>query len=204
MIYRIVPDSYDRGYLMKPLRDQFKLSPDIIRSMPVVLYSLISIAWIILIFGFSMKNGEESSTQSSELTHTVLYILSQLGFASVCNLTSEEFTKAESIIRTLGHFLEFMVLGVLIENLVSRIIRYISREPKARHPEYLLAAAVCLAIAVADEIIQLGSPGRAFQIQDIAVDLAGASIGIAAVRLLSLWLKRGKTSKSIQSSEHVR
>lgn len=180
---------------MKPLRAPFKLSPDIIRSMPVILYSLFSIAWTILIFGFSMKNGTESSTQSSELTHTVLYILSQLGLASVCNLTSEEFTKAESIIRTLGHFMEFMVLGILVENLICRINQYISRRSRARQSEYLLAAAVCLTIAVADEIVQLGSPGRAFQIQDIAVDLAGASIGIAAVKLLSLWLKRGKPTK---------
>ncbi|MHB1452519.1 MAG: VanZ family protein [Saccharofermentanales bacterium] len=185
---------------MKTLRIRYKPGSAMNRSLPVILYGLLSIAWVMLIFGFSMKNGVESSNQSSELTHTILYILSQLGVASVCNITSEEFTRAESIIRTLGHFLEFTVLGVLAENLIHRLIRYSSHESRSRNPEYLLAAAACLAVAITDEIIQIGSPGRAFQILDIAVDMAGAAVGILAARFLLSRVRRGKPSDSQEIS----
>ncbi|MHB8962071.1 MAG: VanZ family protein [Saccharofermentanales bacterium] len=165
------------------------------RYLPVILAGMLTIGWILLIFMFSLQNGEESSTASSELTHTILYILGELGIASVCNLTGEEFTRAESIIRTLAHFSEFLILGILIKILSGHIIRLYNLVSKSGIRLFLLLSAVCLAVAAADEVIQLGSPGRAFQFLDMAVDLSGACIGMLTAGLLSARPVRSKSAK---------
>lgn len=73
----------------------------------------------------------------------------------------------------LAHILAFVALG------------FATRLALAARTSVLLAAA--LALAVASELAQFWVPGRTPRLSDVALDLAGALLGIAAAALL-VWM----------------
>ena len=135
-------------------------------------FSLLTIAWMILIFSFSAASADESSKMS----------------LSVGKLAAERFvpeyrtwTKkeqeafAERIdhpVRKTAHAAEYAVLGFLM--LVS-FAGMLFSGPKQRGR----AAWICSVLyAVTDEIHQLFVPGRSCQASDVLIDGCGAAFGV--------------------------
>jgi VanZ family protein len=79
-----------------------------------------------------------------------------------------------------GHFLEYAILAALTLRALSRSVD----PPEARRRAFTMALAITLAYALSDEIHQLFVPGRAFQLFDLAVDTAGALVGLTLFQRL--------------------
>jgi VanZ family protein len=73
------------------------------------------------------------------------------------------------VLRKLGHFCEYAVLGVLL-------LRATGREP--------VAAAAGVAYAASDELHQHFVPGRHAAFRDVAIDAAGVLAGLLLARRL--------------------
>lgn len=119
------------------------------------------------IFYFSHQTGDESARVSVEVYSGIFALLGQL---------------VERIghngVRTLAHFAEYCTLGFLMST--SLMFTCSKQRP-------WLAWGAAVAYAVTDEIHQIFVPGRAFQLSDMAVDAAGALLGIGIFCLLA-WL----------------
>ncbi len=125
----------------------------------ISLVLLISLMW--LIFHLSSQTAEESSKTSGSF---IAIIYDYLGIFL-----------SQGQIRTLAHFCEFALLGFLTNNAIF------SKTFKTK-PVISIIAAWCYAWS--DEIHQIFVEGRTFQLIDLAVDLAGISLGVLAFCLL--------------------
>lgn len=117
---------------------------------------------VIFIFSNSLDNGDESSLKSG-------FVVAVL--QGVVNFFTDGITVSESFVRTMAHFSEFALLGFLlmfcIKTFTQKYLKHI-----------FVVLFTSLAVAVADEILQLFSGGRASDVLDVAVDFSGAVTGI--------------------------
>jgi VanZ family protein len=180
-----------------PLTKRRLLSPEQSEVVPfwkgriaTLIYGILTASWIGLIFSFSAQNGTESGALSSELTHALLNLLTVIGLASACNITADEFLRIEGILRTFAHFTEFAILGGLVGQLNRRISTRLHSDTTKQSMAWILPIGFCLCIATIDEILQLGSPGRAFQMTDILIDLSGSVVGFMLATFLKIPQRR--------------
>lgn len=123
-------------------------------------------AWAAFIFFMSAHTG---SSLSSGFFATVR----QWGEA----LLNGIFGYHEDPFSPVCHFLEYLVLGVLLSNAMA---------PGGRWGRvFLVAVVLASAYGVTDEIHQLLVPGRMCDPADWAVDTAGAALGAAVFALLA-------------------
>ncbi|HHW45421.1 MAG TPA: VanZ family protein [Clostridiales bacterium] len=141
------------------------------------------IIWMAVIFFFSAQSGEQSSALSGGISEKLSNLMSPL--IESLNWDTAKFEAGlESSLRNLAHCTIFFVLGVL---LALTMQCYNISMPK----RFLFSFFISLAYAVSDEIHQIFVPGRAFQLSDIAIDTAGALVGI----LLVVLVFRSRTNK---------
>ncbi len=137
------------------------------------IYKIISIvllvAVMVTIFLLSHQNGEESSQTS--------------GFVTKLLNTIFRGNAPEFIVRTFGHFSEFAALGFLLNNCLYAFTE--KRKP-------LICITLSWAYAWTDEIHQIFIPGRAFQISDLLVDLAGIIVGTAIICTIIFIIEKRK------------
>lgn len=119
------------------------------------LYTLLTIAIMILIFLFSSQNGEESSKTSG-------FILSLLPFFN--NMENAEF-----YIRKLAHFSIYFLLGL------SSFQMFCTYNHSKRRA-FLFSILLCFLYACSDEFHQSFSSGRSPQAFDVLIDTSGALI----------------------------
>ena len=131
----------------------------------------LALACVIFIFSNSLKNGTESSEQSSSVYELVNSVTDALGFKSHVS---------HGLVRNLAHIAEFAALGIFL-SLALAILLQINRSysPTKIILKLIPAAIICTLIAITDEFIQFGSEGRAPQISDALLDILGALIGIS-------------------------
>ena len=134
-----------------------------------VLFTL-ALCWcVFFIFSNSLENGELSSIRSRQAAQIINGILIKFKMAPL----------SEFVIRKLGHFAEFTLLGFLLmlclRVYTSHFIRYISWP--------LLFG---MSTAVADETLQYYIPGRSSQVRDVWIDMSGVVIGIVAALIILL------------------
>lgn len=97
--------------------------------------------------------------------------LSVLGFLeSICKFLNLGVELTDHIVRKAAHFCEFALLGCL-----TLWTAYIKNKRVIRN--LMSAGFVCLAVAVADEMIQITSPGRSAEVVDVTIDFFGACAG---------------------------
>ena len=82
---------------------------------------------------------------------------------------------AAFIVRKTGHFLEYLVLGVVL-CLTTRSFG------KKRSVPLWIPGAVGTAFAVTDEIHQYFVPGRSCELRDVVIDGCGVAVGVLIVR----------------------
>lgn len=139
-------------------------------------YKIISVillvAVMVIIFILSHQNG----TQSSETSGFVTKLFSLIFGDKI----------PEELIRTFGHFSEFAVLGFLMLNCIYAF------KQKLKPVSSVLTS---WGYAWTDEIHQIFVDGRAFQISDLMVDLAGIILGTLII-LIILKIADRKTARN--------
>ncbi|MCR5430070.1 MAG: VanZ family protein [Eubacterium sp.] len=155
----------------------------------VILIVLI-IGWMFMIFDFSAEDGEESQSLSDQITIKVVHILKP-NFDSMPKAEQKEyFNKASFIVRKIGHFGEYGLLGLLVTGFLLTFEGI--RNLKKRYI-YFFATLWCALYALTDEAHQLFVEGRSARIGDVFVDMMGGLV--AAVILVAIWKKISKRKK---------
>lgn len=127
--------------------------------------SVILLLLLLLIWGNSLQPAEASSAFSSGVLSKLQPLWLQL--------TGASFPISHHLLRKLGHFSEFFLLG-----LVSTLTGTTGRKKLTSNLPVILYTG--LAVAVADETIQYFSPGRSPEVRDILIDYSGFCCGLLA------------------------
>lgn len=131
--------------------------------------SVILLLLLLLIWGNSLQPAEASSAFSSGVLSKLQPLWLQL--------TGASFPLSHHLLRKLGHFSEFFLLG-----LVSTLTGTTGRKKLTSNLPVILYTG--LAVAVADETIQYFSPGRSPEVRDILIDYSGFCCGLLAALVL--------------------
>lgn len=145
-----------------------------------IVFGILAILWMTVIFAYSSRTGEESEKDS----YDVGYMLGRMVVPAFDTWTSEEQLEfAENVdhpIRKTAHFIEYMLLGILITGVCydgDRDKRYC----------IIFSWAIASLYAASDEIHQFYVSERSGQLSDVLLDssgaLAGVLVSIAAVYL---------------------
>ena len=133
----------------------------------------------LFIFSFSLRNGEDSSAQSSAVVDIVGPAVEE-----ILPIVRVEPTRDNVVIfvRKCGHFLEFALLGTVAFLAMGSVLKKgLKAAPCALSLSFLTACA--------DECIQLSSPGRAGRFTDVLIDSAGALTGILFVWFVAVLIR---------------
>lgn len=116
------------------------------------IWLLLSLLWLALIFLHSAMPAEASNAESR-------------GFLAVLQTVFPWLT--HHLLRKIGHFAEFSVLGVLLTGTFHNAKNFTLFKPLG----------LCLLTAVCDETLQLFIAGRSGNLKDVWIDFAGAVCG---------------------------
>lgn len=145
-----------------------------------ILLSALTLLLIVFIFSNSVKNAEASSESSGR----IVAFLNR-----ICTLLGLKFTFTQPVVRTLAHFCEFGLLGVLSQ---LTFLSCFGVKAKA----ILSSVFLVILTALTDEVIQLFSEGRAFQISDLIIDFSGSLLGLVAIFLIAVLINNHRLRKS--------
>ena len=140
------------------------------RKIYIVISAAALLAVLVTIFYLSAQTAKESSGTSGGL---ISWLKDALNI---------EFS--QDFIRTVAHMCEFAGLGLLVQNMEF------SLKSKTKP---LLCVLLSWAYAWTDEIHQIFVDGRAFQLSDLFVDLAGIILGVAAFNIFYILIKKKKS-----------
>ena len=150
-----------------------------IQKHSILLSLLLVIAVMVMIYGFSAQNGEQSGAMSGRITTWIVNLL----VPDFENMTPE---KQESLHYTVGflirktaHFLEYALLGFSLMLHIAQIQKKIT----VRLP-WLWAWAIGTLYAASDEFHQGFVAGRGPSVRDVMIDSNGVIVGV----LLILWI----------------
>ena len=129
------------------------------------IWLLLSFLWLVLIFVHSSMPASASNAES-------------LGFLAVIQTVIPWMTN--QLLRKLGHFTEFAVLGVFVTGVFRNAKNFTLFKPLG----------LCLFTAVCDETLQLFIAGRSGNVRDIWIDFSGALLGTLLTWLVYKLRKR--------------
>lgn len=145
-----------------------------------LLFTILTFAWVAVIFTFSLQPGDVSGDMSGSLVEKILAL-----FMPGVLDNPEQLEILHFIFRKCAHFTEFMILGVLSSNALQCVsVRY----------KKFTALVFCVLVASADESLQLFVNERAGRVQDVLIDSAGA---LAGVMIVLLFLRMNVRKKSL-------
>lgn len=139
------------------------------RKHTKLIFPILTLAWIFVIFSFSLQNGSISSLQSGVITKYIHSLLSNINMNLELKLLS-------LIIRKLAHFTEFFILGCLVRKSSLDLNR----------KDLLL---YIFLIPILDEFIQSFIPDRAMSVIDMGIDSLGILSGIIIITLIHTLIK---------------
>ena len=147
------------------------------------------IAWMGLIFSFSV----ETAAESTETSGGFISFFMEKWIPGFTELTEAEQTaKIESVtyfVRKSAHFAVFAVLGFL----TCAALRSCDLSPSRA---FILASVIGALYAASDEIHQTFVPGRAGMVRDVILDTCGVLTGAAAMLLILFVYNKWKKNKS--------
>ena len=121
------------------------------------LWLALSILWAGFIFWNSAQNAATSDAMSD-------------GVIELLGLELSAFW-----VRKTAHFCAFALLGILLQRFFAN---------GAKPVPYGTLLLLCLAVACADETVQLFPVGRSSELRDVWIDFAGALTGVAGITAL--------------------
>ena len=138
-----------------------------------VINLLLIVIWMTFIFLMSNQPAETSDSQSLG----IISILSKLGI----DMSGIFGDIANFIVRKCAHFLEYMILGFLIINLIKEDL-------KLKYIVLIVISGVFL-YACTDEFHQLFVSGRDGNLRDIFIDTSGGTVSALLFYLERLLIK---------------
>lgn len=138
-----------------------------------VINLLLIVIWMTFIFLMSNQPAETSDSQSLG----IISILSKLGI----DMSGIFGDIANFIVRKCAHFLEYMILGFLIINLIKEDL-------KLKYIVLIVISGVFL-YACTDEFHQLFVSGRDGNLRDIFIDTSGGTVSALLFYLKRLLIK---------------
>ncbi len=145
------------------------------KSNRKVLFSVITIGFILFIFSNSMHPGPESGKESQYIMNLINHFLASLKI---------NFGFSDFFIRKTGHFSEYFILGILL-TLTVGMYRL------NRTESLFLRLFLLLLVPVFDEFIQVFTPERGSSVADVLLDFCGGLVGMALCVLI-VSLRSGK------------
>ena len=146
-----------------------------------IIWGVLALLVLTFIFTNSLRNGDESMSQSSFFVDVFQKI-----FDPNNNLTLDQAT---TIVRKAAHFTEFFVLGITVTMFLFHLGKEINKH------SIILPFFICLLSASIDEFIQ-NFTGRTSSGVDVIIDFAGSSIAIGLIMLaIYLILRSIKTEE---------
>jgi len=142
-------------------------------------FTTATLLWMALIFHFSSQPATQSGKLSIGVTRELVIAVEKMGLLkSGTNTNTVLISSLDDLVRSSGHFSEYLILGIL----VYALFRTFAMINKFR---VIAAFIFCALYAISDEIHQYFVPGRAMQLSDFLVDCAGTLVGIGAFYVLS-------------------
>jgi len=140
---------------------------------------LIVLAIGLAVMIFLLSN--QPATQSSNLSNSfATYSLPYIERIFDTDLTQREWNR---LLRKIAHFSLFFFLAIIIVT-ICMLIRFSWRRAS------IITLFICMGYAIVDESHQLFVVGRGASMRDVAIDSAGAIIGIVVVFIVGRrWLK---------------
>ena len=161
----------------------------------VILIALI-IFWMSVIFGFSAEDGEASQSLSDKITIKVIKIF-EPDYESLDVVTQQKvFDKYSFIVRKVGHFGEYGILGFLI---VAFILTFekIRIMKKAELKMAFMAMFTCMLYASTDEFHQGFVAGRSPKVMDVLIDTFGALAGAGFLMIVWYLINRKRKEHEV-------
>lgn len=150
----------------------------------IFLSFLLLIGTIGFIFSLSMQNAADSTALSQAATRMIVSTMEVSPLPKVATLTL-----SNNMVRDLAHMGLFFTLGcVSLLTCALRRLGYIKSS--------LFTLLLGMITALCDELIQLGSMGRAFEWADWGKDMFGITCSIALVSMAYVFLKLLRIQKS--------
>lgn len=138
-----------------------------------VLFTLFAAGTVVFIFSNSMQSGAASGLRSAAVTEWLNGGLARVGVG---------WRFSERLVRKLGHFSEYALLGfwlmLSLRVYTRRILSYIS------WPLFF-----GLLAGVLDEGIQMFADGRSSDVRDVVIDFSGVVFGLLAALFLLLLVR---------------
>ncbi|CAB1254495.1 VanZ family protein [Clostridium sp. HV4-5-A1G] len=122
---------------------------------------ILVVLWMIIIFAFS----NQKAVVSNDKSEFVIYIFQMLGI----DLNSIFGNLANFVVRKVSHFLEYLILSVLIFNA--------GKENFKLKKLAAFSLSVIFLYSCSDEFHQLFVLGRTARMKDVIIDTAGGMVG---------------------------
>lgn len=125
------------------------------------IYGALCIMWMMVIFGMSNAQGEQSKGMSDMI---VIFLSKIIPFVTYNDTWIY-------IVRKLAHFSEYAILGILY-------YQFLSTYGKLQGRKLLILIGCVFLYACTDEFHQLFMDGRSGQFKDVMIDTSGGMCGI--------------------------
>jgi len=144
---------------------------------------------VTFIFFNSSKNAEQSIKESSRVAGVIEKVVDLVYKGNPPENVAYFFkTTFGNVLRDCAHFFEFFILGILV-------MLYSDKFKISVFRRFIFAILFCILIALIDETMQIFSPGRAFELIDLALDGSGSIVGSLLIFLI-LKIKEEKYLKN--------
>lgn len=138
------------------------------KSVLLICILILTVGWMLLIFGFSSQSGTESQGLSSLLAKPLTKLLMQFGRERSAEEEAAFYANVELVVRKIAHVTEFAVLGGLLTLLFHCL----------RLRNLWLPVLGGVMYAALDEWHQSFTPGRTSAWTDVLIDSCGVLIGV--------------------------
>ena len=160
-----------------------------------ILLLFLLIADMAFIFSNSAQSGSASSSASKSVTEKVAPVV----VPNYDKMTETEQKDAvltlDGIVREAAHLLQFMPIGFSL----YLLLRTFELSGKIRNATIPITLCFGLLYAVSDELHQLLTPGRSFQLFDVFMDTCGVTIGCVGGLLTVLIIKAIRKNRETSS-----
>lgn len=149
-------------------------------GMKVLVFFLITM--IIINLAFIWVNSAKVSTESNKSSNRIAKVVAEKTVKDFETLPKSEqqkhIKKANSSVRSMAHFAEFIPLGFLVYLLLLSLL-YCDDYRRLCLACALFALIICALCALGDEVHQIFVKGRSFEVKDILIDSLGSALGVA-------------------------
>lgn len=181
---------------------------------------LVLMAWVCFVWGHSLVPGVASDAESLSVVSRVSPLLGALGIRGTHAMNH--------VVRKLGHFSEYLVLGIVASWALrpawlhgsrvgerdagrarpaekdcpaekDRVVGGPSPTDSVAHAGTWATLAVCVLVPCVDETIQMFVPRRSGMLTDVCLDMVGCACGLLATRALCALRRLWRTGSSSRS-----